>query len=94
MYHSKNVFNRINTATKKYLKYPLGDLGYIVTDSHVEVSCQSRKPLVLEYPASEAAKCLRALADTILNTSVFVNERKESSFDDLMGALKRTVVGV
>ena len=94
MYHSKNVFNRINTATKKYLHYPLGDLGYIVTDPHVEASCQARKPLVLEYPNSEAAKCLRALADTILNTSVFVNEHKESSFEDLMGALKRTVVGV
>jgi len=95
MYHSKNVFNRINSATKKYLRYPLGDLGYIVTDPHVEAACQARKPLVLEYPGCEASKCIRALADTILNTNVFVNtEKKESSFEDLMGALKRTVVGV
>lgn len=94
MYHSKNVFNRINTATRKYLKYSLGDLGYIVSDSHVEASCQARTPMLVEYPNCEASKCIRALSDTILNTNVFVNERKESSFEDLMGALKRTVVGV
>jgi flagellar biosynthesis protein FlhG len=94
MYHSKNVFNRINTATQKYLRYSLGDLGYIVNDPRVEASCQTRKPLVLGYPNCEAAKCVRAIADTIMNTNVFVNERKESSFGDLMGALKRTVVGV
>ena len=94
MYHSKNVFNRINSATQKYLRYPLGDLGYIVTDPHVEAACQARKPMLVEYPGCEASKCIRALADTIINTNVFVNEKKESSFEDLMGALKRTVVGV
>lgn len=94
MYHSKNVYNRINTACKKYLRYPLGDLGFIVTDNHIEAACQTRRPVFLEYPTSEASKCIRAIANTVLNTKVFVNERKQSSFDDLMGALKRTVVGV
>ncbi len=93
MYHSKNVFNRINTATRKYLQYELGDLGYIVSDEHVERSCQARKPLMLEHGNCEAAKCIRAIADTVMNTDVFVNQRKGSGFEDLMGALKRTVVG-
>ncbi len=94
MYHSKNLFNRVNAATRKYLKYPLGDLGYVVEDQHIETACQVRRPLMLEYPDCEAAKCVRAIADTILNTNVFVNEHKESSFGDMMGALKRTMVGV
>lgn len=94
MYHSKNVFNRINAATKKYLNYPLGDLGYIVTDNHIEAACQIRRPLLLEFPQSEAAKCIREIAEMIMNTNVFVNEKKESSFGDLMGALKRSMAGV
>jgi flagellar biosynthesis protein FlhG len=94
MYHSKNVFNRIDTATRKYLNYPLGDLGYIVDDHHVEAACQQRKPFMLEYPGSEASKCMRSIATTILDTSIFINKKKDSCFSDLMGALKRTMVGV
>jgi flagellar biosynthesis protein FlhG len=94
MYHSKNIFNRINAATRKYLRYSMGDLGYVVHDNHVEAASQARKPLQIQYPNSEAAKCIRAIAETITSANVFVNERKESSFDDMMGALKRSVVGV
>ena len=93
MYHSKNIYNRINTACRKYLNYSLGDLGYIVSDARVETACQMRKPLMLAYPECEAAKCVRAIANTVLNTEVFVNHQKESSFSDLMGQLKRSVVG-
>lgn len=94
MYHSKNVFNRINAAATKYLRAPLGDLGYIVEDPHVLGANQTRKPLMLEYGFSEAARCIEAITETILNAEVFKNDRKESCFDDLMGALKRSVVGV
>ncbi|MCE5231166.1 P-loop NTPase [bacterium] len=94
MYHSKNIFNRINTTTQQYLGKSLGDLGYVVSDPHVEASCQTRKPLMLEYPYSEAAKCVRAVTETILNDKVFVNRQKDSAFGDLMGQLKRTMVGM
>lgn len=94
MYHSKNVFNRINTATAKYLKTPLGDLGFIVDDNHVAAANQIRKPYMLEYEYCEAAQCMRSISETIMHSEIFRNERKESCFEDLMGALKRTVVGV
>ena len=94
MYHSKNVFNRINTAARKHLRRSLGDLGYIMSDPHIAAANQSRKPFKLAYGFCEASKCLDAIAETILNTEVFKNDRKESCFEDLMGALKRTVVGV
>jgi flagellar biosynthesis protein FlhG len=94
MYHSKNVFNRLNLAVSKYLKNGLGDLGYIVEDQHVQAANQIRKPYKLEYEFCEASQCLNMIADTILHTEVFRNDRKDSCFEDLMGALKRTVVGV
>lgn len=94
MYHSKNIYNRINTTTKQYLGKSVGDLGFVVGDPHVEASCQTRKPLMLEYPYSEAAKCVRAITETILNDKVFVNRNKDSAFGDLMGQLKRTMVGM
>ena len=93
MYHSKNVFNRLNGAAEKYLKTSLGDLGYVVEDPHVVAANQLRKPFKLEYRFCAAAKCLDHIAETILHTEVFRNSRKQSCFDDLMGALRRTVVG-
>ncbi|MBI1785332.1 hypothetical protein HYR69_09335, partial [Candidatus Sumerlaeota bacterium] len=94
MYHSKNVYNRINSAVAKYLKTGLGDLGYIIEDPKVEAANQARKPLLLEFPESEAAKNVVAIAETVLHGEVFRNQVKESSFEDLMGALKRSFAGV
>jgi flagellar biosynthesis protein FlhG len=94
MYHSKNVFNRIDEAAGKYLRAKLGDLGYVIDDPAVQKANQMRRPLKLEFPESEAARCIDAIAETVLHEEVFRNERKESCFEDMMGALKRTVVGV
>jgi len=93
MYHSKNVFNRINTAAQRYLGYSLGDLGYILTDEYVKAANQMRKPLLVSYPAAPSSRCINEITDTILHDKVFVNQRKESSFQDLMGALRRTMAG-
>ncbi len=90
-YHSRNVFNRVNTAVRKYLKYSLGYLGYVVYDHHMQASNQIRRPLMFAYPESPSARCISNIVDTILRTEVFVNRRKESSFQDLMGALRRTM---
>jgi flagellar biosynthesis protein FlhG len=93
MYDAKNIFNRLNMATRKHLGYELGDLGYVVEDEHVVAANQARRPLLLAHPQSPAARCLLQVADTTLNTKVFKNKSKASSFHDLMGALKRTWVG-
>ena len=93
MYHSKNVFNRINVASQKYLKYSIGDLGYIVSDDYIKAANQTRKPLLLSYPESPSAKCIKHITETIMHDKIFVNQRKDSSFQDLMGALRRTMAG-
>lgn len=94
MYHGKNVFNRINGAASKHLGRELNDLGYIIEDPQILAANQMRKPFVLEYPRSEAARCMAYIAMTVLHGEVFRNDMKESSFEDLMGALKRSFAGV
>lgn len=93
MYHAKNVFNRLDAASRKYLSYELGDLGYVVNDEVVKQANQARKPLLMMNPHAPAARCLSQVAETTLNAKVFKNQSKQSSFHDLMGALKRTMVG-
>ena len=93
-YQAKNVFNRLNVATQKHLKYALGDLGYIIEDEHVRAANQQRMPVVGLYPGSESTRCLQEVAGTLLHGEVFKNSRKESSFQDLLGALKRSMAGV
>ena len=93
LYEAKNVFNRLNAATQKFLQYKLGDLGHIVDDAHAQTANQRRQPLVRLFPDSDASRCFRSVVSTLLHEQVFVNHRKESSFQDLLGALKRSMAG-
>ncbi|NQU44615.1 P-loop NTPase [bacterium] len=92
-YEAKNVFNKLNTAAQKYLQLTLGDLGYITDDEHVQLANQRRQPLVRLFPKCEASRCFEGVVSTLLHEHVFVNQRKESSFQDLLGALKRSMAG-
>jgi flagellar biosynthesis protein FlhG len=91
-YEAKNVFNKLQAATRKVLNYELNDLGFLVNSEQMRVATEQRRPVVFAYPHSEIARNFRDIVDTIFNTRVFVNERKESSFADLMEALKRSMV--
>jgi flagellar biosynthesis protein FlhG len=93
MYHAKNVFNRLDTAARKYLDYALGDLGYVVEDEYISAANQARRPLLLAFPHAPAARCIVQVTETILDAKVFKNQSKQSCFHDIMGALKRTMVG-
>ena len=90
-YEAKNVFNKLQAATRKALNYELNDLGYLTNSEQMRVATEQRRPVVFAYPHSEITRNFRDIVDTIFNTRVFVNERKESSFADLMGALKRSM---
>jgi flagellar biosynthesis protein FlhG len=92
MYEAKNIFNKINFVTQKHLNYSLGDLGYIVKDEKLIAANQIRKPLMLSYPQSPSALCIKRIAETILSEKIFKNQKKQSSFSDLIGAIKRTMV--
>jgi flagellar biosynthesis protein FlhG len=92
-YEAKNVYNRLNAAAEKFLEYQLDDLGYILNDTCAEEANQKRAPLVRLFPESPSAQCFETIVQALLHKDSFVNERKESSFQDLMGALKRSMAG-
>lgn len=93
MYEAKNVFNRLSAATNKMLDRDLNDLGYVSECDEMRRSAQERRPLMTAFPDCPAAVCVREVVDTIFNRKVFINARKQSSFGDLMGALKRNMAG-
>lgn len=92
-YAAKTTFLRVNTAVEKHLEYSLGDLGYVVEDPLLEEATRLRRPVLKSFPQAPSATCLRALAAILLEGRFFVNDRKPSAFGDLMGALKRSLVG-
>lgn len=91
MYEAKNVFNKLQQATTRVLNYSLNDLGYLEDSEHMRVATERRKPVVLAFPHVPVTRCFQQTVETIFNQKVFKNERKESSFSDLMGALKRNM---
>ena len=93
MYEAKNVFNKLQTASRQVLGYELNDLGFVVESEHMKVATEQRKPVVFAYPNAPVSRCFRQIVDSVFNHKVFANERKESSFADLMGALKRNMTG-
>lgn len=93
MYDAKNVFNRLQAASRKMLGRELNDLGYVSDCEEMRKAAQDRRPVMLSHPDCPAAVCVREVVDTIFNRKVFVNARKPSSFGDLMGALKRNMAG-
>ncbi len=93
LYHAKNVYNRLKLAVRKHLRYNLGDLGYIIEDENVRLANQQRTPLVRLFPQTDASVCFQSVVTTLMHDRVFVNKRKESSFQDILGALKRTMAG-
>ncbi len=93
MYEAKNVFNKLQTAALKVLNYELNDLGYVEASEHMRVATEQRKPVVFAFPHVPVSRNFRQIVDTVFNHRVFTNHRKESSFSDLMGALKRNMAG-
>jgi flagellar biosynthesis protein FlhG len=93
MYEAKNVFNRLGAACQKMLDRDLSDLGYISECEEMRRSVQERRPVMMSFPDCPAAVCVREVVDTIFNRKVFINAGKQSSFGDLMGALRRNMAG-
>jgi flagellar biosynthesis protein FlhG len=94
MYHSKTCSTGSRARRQSISRRP--SAIWAISSRTITSSRPTRRasPYMLEYNYSEAAQCTRAVAETILHEGIFRNDRKESCFEDLMGALKRSVVGV
>ena len=59
------VFEKLQTATHKFLDYEIEFLGYIVEDVKVGQAIQAQKPFLIAYPQTMAANNLYTIAAKI-----------------------------
>jgi flagellar biosynthesis protein FlhG len=67
---AKNVFQRVNQVTHKFLGTTLYDAGYILRDPHLAQAVCRRQPVVLAFPRSQAAYCFVALAQKLARARI------------------------
>ena len=63
---AQRVHGRIQEAARRFLGLPVELLGYVSCDGHVGRAVQKQEPLVLAFPHSQAAWCVRRLAVSVL----------------------------
>jgi len=59
------VYERVAGVARKFLGVELIDAGYILCDGHVARAVRRRRPFVTEFPNSQAAWCLRQVAEKL-----------------------------
>lgn len=71
------TYIKFKNVSEKFLDVKLEYLGFIFEDRKLLESVRKQKPVVINCPNSDVTKCLRKIADSIINTK---NE-KDKGFD-------------
>ena len=66
---AERVQRRIDQAARRFLGVPVGLLGFVYCDGHVMQAMRRQQPLVLAYPHSQAAWCMKRLAGNLLEAT-------------------------
>ena len=61
------VHRRISETARQFLGLRVGLLGYVYCDGHVGQAVRRQEPLLVAYPHSQAAWCMKRLAGAILD---------------------------
>jgi len=61
------VHRRIEETARRFLGLRVGLLGYVYCDGHVGQAVRRQEPLLVAYPHSQAAWCMKRLAGAILD---------------------------
>lgn len=67
----QDVFEKINTATTKFLKLELESIGYIYEDSNVKKSVKKQVPFLLGFPNSLASRGVELIAENLVRNSTY-----------------------
>jgi len=65
---ARSCHQRLTQVAKRFLNVTVYDAGYIVEDPSVIQAVKRRRPLVLEFPRSQASYCLMNLAAKLVKT--------------------------
>lgn len=83
------VFNKINLASKKFLKMDLENIGYLYEDSNVRKAVRNQKPFLLAYPNSLASKGIEIIAYNLINNGAYTSST--SGFKQFINKLFRRI---
>ncbi|MFZ5966572.1 MAG: MinD/ParA family protein [Bacillota bacterium] len=62
-----DIFNKLNTATQRFLNISLERLGYLYEDAAVSRSVKLQKPFILNYPNSVVSQGINSIAARLIN---------------------------
>jgi len=63
---AKQAYNKFKETVQKYLNLDLVPLGIVVQDPRVVDAIKAQEPFLLRYPKSNAAQCIRNIAENLL----------------------------
>ena len=66
-----DVFEKINTATTKFLKLELESIGYIYEDQNVKKSVKKQIPFLVGFPNSLASRGVELIAENLVRNSTY-----------------------
>lgn len=73
------AYIKYTNTISKFLKLKPRYFGCILDDRKLVASVKAQKPVVLNYPNSDAAKCINRIADRIINDSEIYENRREGA---------------
>lgn len=78
------TFSKFKAAVNKFLSIDVNYLGIVYEDRKLIMAVREQSPFVISYPNSEASKCIRNIADTLVGNEKIV---KGSSAQNLFKKL-------
>lgn len=60
------VAEKLMKVAQQFLDFPMEQLGYVLDDSCVGKAIRRQKPLMVQYPETDAARCIDAIAQRLL----------------------------
>jgi len=87
----ERVHARLREAAGRFLGLPVGLLGYVFCDGHVGRAVHRQEPLLLAYPHSQAAWCVKRLVSAVLEGPQQAQTRTALGF--FQRVVKRLVAG-
>lgn len=67
---AKSTFNRINSVVNNFLDMDLEFAGYILDDKNVVNCVKKQSPFTIEYPNSNASKCINSISRNLINNTI------------------------
>ena len=74
---ARETYFKLKKVGEKFLNVKLDYLGFIFEDRKLVESVRQQIPVVINYPSSDTAKCLRKIANSICKT----NDKESNGFD-------------